>query len=713
MLIVTLPKRIRVGSRVSALPTVVLLLVLALGAATPSLAADPAVARPSFEIKGRTLTQGTVFFIGADNRAGAVAVGTAHAFDLRELVQLERGQLLLGNSKQLVATTRGFLVPPGQPMNTPGATLLDDYVVYTLDAPPIGVRRLELSNGAIEPGERVRLLGVPSGGAHDEDDLFGRVVEVSTTRITVDLDVPHDLKGWGGAPVISDARRQVVGILQATSPQSPSQVIASPITALRAALKSPLDDGKGRPFAAFEEQVRRAARASEQATPRARTAKGRSASRQEKIPPFRPLIKQQTEPTRVHLEIEYPPEGAVMSDTACGVFVAGRAIAHDGDLQLFDVMLVIDTSRSTVEPTGADINGNGIVGKPSLGPIGAMFNLGSTDPGDTILAAEVAAARQLLRGLDPRSTRVGVAVFAGQPPGASSGIFNRSPRPPAMTLQALTSDYSRVSRVLDNILSRDPDGATHMAAGIDQATIELMGLRGAQSDTHPKSEKVVLFFTDGQPTLPYGPGFERDNVKAVLRAANRAHRAQIRIHSFAIGPDALDGPIAPVEMAQRTGGYFTPVRHPADLINVVEEVSFANLEGISVRSITTDTEAQSFRTTADGSWSAFVKMEPGENYVEVNARANDGTEVTRRVAVHFDRNAESPGVPPELVVQRNWLLEECLREIKQLRLVAERDATEQVRKNLLVEIERERLKARERAEEQRKSLHLEVEEPPE
>ncbi len=166
----------------SALPTFALLLALALGAATPSTAADPAVARPSFEIKGHTLTQGTVFFIAADTRAGAVAVGTAHAFDLRELVRVERGQLLLGNSRRVAATTRGFLIPPGRPFNAPGATLLDDYVAYSLDAPPIGVSLLTLSNGAVVRGARVQVLGVPAGSAHDVDDVFGRIIEVSTTR---------------------------------------------------------------------------------------------------------------------------------------------------------------------------------------------------------------------------------------------------------------------------------------------------------------------------------------------------------------------------------------------------------------------------------------------------------------------------------------------------------------------------------------------------
>jgi hypothetical protein len=49
-----------------------------------------------------------------------------------------------------------------------------------------------------------------------------------------------------------------------------------------------------------------------------------------------------------------------------------------------------------------------------------------------------------------------------------------------------------------------------------------------------------------------------------------------------------------------------------------------------------------------------------------------------------------------------------LRNLKQLRVVAEKEQAEKVRKELLLEIGRERAKARERAAEQRKQLELEV-----
>jgi hypothetical protein len=683
--------------------TALLALLSALGAA-PSRAADPAVAQPSFPIDGEIQTKGIVFFVPADTPSGAAAIGTAHTFDLTKLVRVRRGDFILGRSRRVVARATGFLVPPGRPFNAPGAGLPDDYVVYALDSKPAGVRLLALEpSDKVRTGTRVQLLGVPSAIPHDEDDLFGRVAKASPDRIEVDLDVPYNLRGWGGAPVLDEGSHRVIGMLQAYFARgSTSRVIVSPIAKVRAALADPLEGGKGRTFAAFQDSVKDPSRERKAAAKRQRSAgsRGSADGSYAKRPP-QPLIKQEyKEGTRVYLDIEYPPNEAVVGDSACGVFVSGRALALHGELRRFDVVLVIDTSRSTVEPTGADINGNGIVGRAYLGRIGSIFSAASTDPGDSILSAEVAAARQLLHGLDPRSTRVGVVSFAGELPEGQGGLFMRGPRPPAVTLEPLTEDYARVERALDSIAARDPAGSTHMAAGVDQATVELMGLRGALSKNDPRSEKIVLFFTDGQPTLPYGPGFEADNVRAVLRAANRAQRANIRIHSFAIGPDALEGPVATVEMAARTDGFFTPVRHPGDLVNVVEEVSFANLEGVTLKSLTTGEPAEDFRITADGSWAGFIRMEPGEHEVELRARASDGTEAAEKIRVTLAKDAPDPPVPSE----------NCLRSIKQVRMSVEQERAEQIRKELLVEIERERHEARARAEEQRKRLKLEVEE---
>jgi hypothetical protein len=240
--------------------------------------------------------------------------------------------------------------------------------------------------------------------------------------------------------------------------------------------------------------------------------------------------------------------------------------------------------------------------------------------------------------------------------------------------------------------------------------IELSGFQGAQSIKDPESEKVVFFFTDGQPTLPYGPGFTADNNRAVLRAASRANRQGIKIHSFAIGPDALEGPISTIGMASRTNGYFTPVRHPGDLVDVVEEVSFANLEEVSVKNATTGAEADPFRMTADGSWGGFVKLGPGENRIEVEAIADDGARGNTALTVLFEPEAPDQSIPKELASQRNRLLEDCLLNLKRVRMKAEDDRNEQIRRELKMEIERERQKARQRAEEQSKQLDISIDE---
>jgi Mg-chelatase subunit ChlD len=687
-----------------------LLAALALGGSSAALAAgEPAVARPSFPIDGEVQTRGLVFFVAANTRTGAAAVGTAHTFDLSKLVHAGGGQIVLGNSRKVVATSRGFLTNPGRPFNAPGATLFDDYAIYALDEAPTGVRLLELEPEPVQPETRVRILGVAEGSRHDEDDLFGRVAEVSPSRIEVDLDVGDDLRGWGGAPVLSQETGRVIGILQAYWPRgATARVGVSPISAVRAALVEPLENGLGRPFAAFEKLVA-SQPAKAPGAGAAAEAAGRTGAAAGAAERHGPLIPgQDSGATRVHVEIDVPSNGSVVGDAPCGLYVAGRALALQGELRHFDVVIVIDTSRSTIDPTGADINGNGTIGKPYLGRLGSVFDVGSTDPGDSILAAEVAAARQVVRGLDPRTTRLGLVTFAGEPPGNGGGIFGGRPPQPAITLEPLTTEFARIERALDHVLATEPEGATHMAAGVDQAIIELLGLRGAQSRPDPNSEKLVLFFTDGQPTLPYGPGFESDNVRAVLRAASRAARMEIRIHSFAIGPDALDGPVATIEMASRTDGYFTPVRHPGDLVEVVEEVSFANLEGVTLRSLTRKEDAAYFRSTADGSWAGLLKLDPGKNLIEVLAKASDGTQSSRTLEVLVEPGAPAPPVPEDLAAQRNWLLEECLREVKKVRLTAEQERAEQVRKDLLVEIEKERAKARQRAEDQRKRLELGV-----
>ena len=650
--------------------------------------AEPAVARPTIPKHAASQNRGTVFFIEVEKTGAIAAIGTAHTLKISDSAKAGRVEFRLGGSWTLISTSTRLLLPPGVPFNAPGGTVAGDFVVYALDYVPNGVRVLQIETrpklAELAKGDAVQILGISAQGGDDEVVLSGTILDASPDQIQLNLEAPFDLRGWGGAPVISAASGRVIGIVQASvSGASLPRLTVGPISAVQVALSELPAGATGQAFAKLVDT----------ATPRSNEST--RIQRQ-------PRIVLSPNLANIHLEIEFPGDGAVVSDSACGTFVAGRAMALGDRSKRFDVALVLDTSGSTNQMTGADINGNGVIGAPQLGRISSLFG-GPRDDGDSILAAEVVAARQILRDFDPRTTRVAVITFAGDYPGTKIG-------PPARTRQPLTSEYARIENSLNFILRTEPHGQTHISGAVDHATTELMGLSGSRSEKHADSEKLVFFFTDGKPTLPYGELALSDNVRAVRRSALRAKKAGIRIHSFAIGTEALAGPIASVELADITGGSFIPVRHPGELSAVVDALNFANLEDVILRNETTGNEADPFRVTADGSWGGFVKLQPGSNTIEISARSTDGVEAIEVVHVVHEPAAQPLPVPADLGVRHNRLLEDCLRNLKQLRVAAEREQGEKVRKELLLEIGRERAKARKRAAEQRKQLELEVEE---
>ena len=147
-------------------------------------------------------------------------------------------------------------------------------------------------------------------------------------------------------------------------------------------------------------------------------------------------------------------------------------------------MLVIDVSDSTKAASGADVDRDGQVGVDphnELLPPGAFDPaIRSTDPGDTILQAQILAARSLLQGLDPRRVRVGLATFSGE---VSPTDRRAQEHRPAGRLARARADerLRRGDRALSAVLARGPNGATNYAAGIRLAIVELAGLGGARS----------------------------------------------------------------------------------------------------------------------------------------------------------------------------------------------------------------------------------------
>ncbi len=410
---------------------------------------------------------------------------------------------------------------------------------------------------------------------------------------------------------------------------------------------------------------------------------------------------QAADTSRLHLTIDSPEAGAVIGDPGGMAFLSGKAMALFGDFQPFDIMFVIDASESTDAPSGADIDGDGEIGhrrgEGLLGIFGRIPLLPNTDRGDSVLAAEVAAVRILLDQLDPRTTRVGVVVFSGD---------RNSLTPDAFTQVPLTTDHDKVHRGLDEILDIGPNGMTNMVSAVDLATVELLGLRSAYSKRRPGARRIMLFLTDGRPTLPM-LNSTIQNARMAIAKAVRAAKLGIRIDTYAIGRDALKEPIVVVEMARVTpGGVFTPIRDPRNLRSVFEEVSFAEIEKLEIENRTTKSPAEHLIQNPDGSFSALIPVREGKNTLEVFARATDGTEARQQVTVTFLKNGRVPELTPRQLAQRNRLLENRLLQLQKRRLEIQTERDEAMRRRLEIEMDRE--KAKRRSDELRKELDLEL-----
>lgn len=383
------------------------------------------------------------------------------------------------------------------------------------------------------------------------------------------------------------------------------------------------------------------------------------------------------EPAGVRLLIDQPVGGSLVESKMHMAEIRGTATAAGATPSDFDVMIAIDVSQSTKAASGADVDEDGEIGEnPHEGlyiPGEYPEDVWSTDPDDTILSAEVRAARALLESLDPKRVQVGLLTFSGDVDLESGRQRSRTQRNARLEV-ALTRDYDRVRRALDDVATRPPRGATDFAAGVRLATQELAGLSGAVSAAHPDAKRVILFLTDGFPTFPVGQATVSDpgDLEAAVNAARVAQAAGIRINSYALGTMALTRPIAATEIARVTLGTFTPVIEPGAIVAALQSVCFANIEDVGVLNLTTREYAPDVRLNPDGSFAAFVPVQEGSNRVLVNVLASDQSEANFELEFRF-RVKESEGRMKERELAKlRKLNDELLRYVETERIRREK-----------------------------------------
>ena len=351
------------------------------------------------------------------------------------------------------------------------------------------------------------------------------------------------------------------------------------------------------------------------------------------------------------VQIRSPKNGAEITHEQTYVLVGGKAAIKTGGAGYVDIFLVLDVSGSTAQYAGADFAEfsqlpNFYVNRNRLGGLGLPC-AGRDRPGplnlrNSILAAEIVASRRLLSQLNSKTTRVGVITFGEE-------VWLR---------QRLTHNFDEVRAALDMIYKRGPYGGTNMVDAIRVSTAELLGK--GESEKYLDSLKVLIFFTDGFPTRPTADCSSLD-ADLAINAARVAGKAGINVHVFALGEEALSNPRAAVGIAAESGGTYTAVTRPADVLAVVDKVSAVGVDSIQVTNETIQQKALQSRLAADGFFASAVPVVEGLNRIQVLVRASDGSIGRETISVHYE-----PGA------QRSLDLEIFLEREKNLKLEVER-----------------------------------------
>ena len=381
----------------------------------------------------------------------------------------------------------------------------------------------------------------------------------------------------------------------------------------------------------------------------------------------------------VKIEIRSPRPGETLRNKTDMAPLAGVAVAGERPTS-FDVMIVLDVSGSTEYPSGIDVDNDGVVGQTERSVTPGVADTPNTDPDDSILAAEVAASKALLEGLDPARIHVGVVSFSGEiDPNTGRDV---NPANDAQLEQPLTENFAAVRGALEAVRLRGPSGGTNMQAGVKLALRELAALPGAASKPRPNAKKVILFLTDGKPSLPFGLANveDKEDMLAAIDAATLAKVAGVMLNVYGLGPEAIDYPVAATEMAKATNGTYTPVRTPGDIVALLSGVSFANVEDVVAVNLTLMEWAgpNDILLAPDGSFKGFVPVRPGMNRIRVSALASDGS----RGSTEFD-------------------LQFAPQAMTDLELAAERDRIRQRTKEIQLRLERDRQEAFRKQERER------------
>jgi hypothetical protein len=400
---------------------------------------------------------------------------------------------------------------------------------------------------------------------------------------------------------------------------------------------------------------------------------------------FRRIVSVFRPPEEVTLDLSSPTLGeSTRQHYDPRLPVAGLA-RTSGSSGSFDVVIVIDVSASTNEFTEADVDGDGRAQDEWKGA-------------DSILEAQTRAAAEFVRAVerlpgnrDGRRIRVGLVAFSGD----DALLLDPTDRELALdeadlrilaerdaTLElGLSRDYRAALGALETLAARGGAGMTDFAAGLTRATLALVEAPLDAQAAEDRPERVIYFLTDGKPRLPH----DREKAeRAARRAAAFAARQRVRVHTFALGHDAVTGRLDETvqQVARATGGTCTELENPADIVPLLRATAISFVDRVKIVNRTSGEETDYVTTGIDGSFYGEIPLVEGANEIDLVAVLYGGKQHTERLRVDFE------------AVPREQRMAEELDEIRQENAVLIEEIKEKLREKLAQRIEEQRRRAR-------------------
>lgn len=371
--------------------------------------------------------------------------------------------------------------------------------------------------------------------------------------------------------------------------------------------------------------------------------------------------------------------------------VSGIAKQEERPSEALDIVFALDHSGSVTRLEGGTVaEPEGFLGLPQ----GAKLN---------IYQAQIKACLAFIKRIANSETfkgknllRLGLITFSGPNPSDKNLSlidvpFSTTYRPQLDELIPWMRRDSRVALPLTtNLMDArvaleaeffdvpDPSSGTDFAAGVTRSLLELVGpnklaAQGlideddvgkirARSVIRRQSKKVIMFLTDMSPSLPGGhasKGFKVSGWASDL-AADVAGRLGVQIHAFSWGRIALvfqrkSPKFALTNLAIKSGGLFSQVEEPAELVSKLSNVSMSGLYAVQIVNKAAlareDYRKAEVELAPDGSFSARIPMVEGTlNEVVVTAQVASGKDLKKTLYVDF---AKAPA-PVNVVEQKRF-----------------------------------------------------------